>query len=117
LFKALGGFAVNRSKTTKLTTKMAEFINSQDKIALALAPEGTRSNKKYWKTGFYYIALEAKVPIAFAVMDYENRQIGIKDSFMPTGDIDADMEIIRNFFKDIKGKHPDKQGSIEIKPK
>lgn len=117
LFKALGGFSVNRSKTTSLTTRMAEFINSQDKIALALSPEGTRSNIKYWRTGFYYIALEAKIPIAFAVLDYENREVGIKDSFMPTGDIDADMETIKNYFSGTKGKHPNKQGPIQIKPK
>ncbi len=117
LFKALGGFGVDRSKTTKLTTRMAQFINSQEKIALALAPEGTRSNSKYWRTGFYYIALEAKIPIAMAVLDFENREVGIKDSFMPTGDIDADMEIIKAFYKDVKGKYPAKQGEIKIQPK
>ncbi len=117
LFKALGGFAVDRSKTTKLTTRMANFINSQEKIALALAPEGTRSNKKYWRTGFYYIALEAKIPIALAFLDYKNREVGVKDYFMPTGDIDADMQTIRRIYQDVQGKHPDKQGPIEIKPK
>jgi len=117
LFRALGGFGVDRNNKTKLTTRMAEFINSQDKIALALAPEGTRSNIKYWRSGFYYIALEAKVPIAMAVIDFENKEIGIKTSFMPSGDIEADMEIIRDFYKDVKGRFPEKQGPIEIKPK
>lgn len=117
LFKALGGFGVDRNNKNKLTTRMADFINSQDKIALALAPEGTRSKLKYWRTGFYYIALEAKIPIALAYFDYENRVIGIGKHFMPCGDIDADMEIIRDFYKDIKGKHPEKQGPIQIKPR
>ncbi|VAW40929.1 hypothetical protein MNBD_GAMMA01-318 [hydrothermal vent metagenome] len=117
LFKALGGFAVDRNSKNKLTTRMAEYINSQTEIALALAPEGTRSNIKYWRSGFYYIALEAKVPIAMAGLDFANKEIGIKKTFMPSGDIDADMEIIRDFYKDIKGRHPEKQGPITIKPK
>lgn len=117
LFKWFGGFAVDRSNKTKLTTRMAEFINSQEKIALALAPEGTRSRLEYWRTGFYYIALEAKVPIALAALDYGKRQVGIMDTFMPSGDINADMEIIREFYKDVKGKYPEKQSPIAIKPK
>jgi len=117
LFRALGGIGVDRNNKSKLTTRMAEFINSQDKIALALAPEGTRSKLTYWRTGFYYIALEAKIPIALAYFDYENRVIGIGKYFMPCGDIDADMDIIREFYKNIKGKHPDLQGPIQIKPK
>ena len=117
LFKALGGFGVDRNKTTSLTKRMAKFINSQDKIALALAPEGTRSNIGYWRTGFYYIALEAKVPIAMATIDYQHKEIGIKQSFMPTGNIEEDMHIIREFYQDIKGKYPEKQGPISIKPK
>lgn len=96
---------------------MAKFINTQDKIALALSPEGTRSNIKYWRSGFYYIALEANVPIAMAVLDYENREVGIKQTITPTGDIDADMKVIRAFYENVKGKLPHKQGPIQIKPK
>lgn len=117
LFKALGGFAVDRDNNTKFTTKMANYINSQDEIGLALAPEGTRSTSKYWRTGFYYIALEANIPIAMAYFDFPNKEIGIADSFMPCGDIEKDMEIIRAFYKDKQGKFPDKQGPIELKPK
>jgi len=116
LFKALGGFAVDRGNKTKFTTKMADFINSQDEIALALAPEGTRSNIKYWRTGFYYIALEANIPIALAYFDYTKKEVGIGSSFMPSGDINADMQIIRDYYQNIKGRHPKKQGPIEIKP-
>ena len=95
---------------------MANFINSQDKIALALAPEGTRSKLEYWRTGFYYIALEANVPIAMAALNYGKRELGIMESFIPTGDINADMKIIQNFYKDIKGKYPEKQSPVKIKP-
>lgn len=117
LFKALGGIPVDRDNKTKLTVKMAEFINSQDQIALALSPEGTRSNCKYWRTGFYYIALEAKIPIAMAIFDAEKKVVGVGGQFMPSGDIHADLEIIREFYKDIRGICPEKQGPIAIKPK
>ncbi|MCB1604151.1 MAG: 1-acyl-sn-glycerol-3-phosphate acyltransferase [Gammaproteobacteria bacterium] len=116
LFKWFGGFPVDRNNKTKLTTRMANFINSQDKIALALAPEGTRSKLEYWRTGFYYIALEANVPIAMAALNYGKRELGIMESFIPTGDINADMKIIQNFYKDIKGKYPEKQSPVKIKP-
>lgn len=117
LFRALGGIPVDRFNKTKLTSRMAEFINSQDKIALALAPEGTRSNSQYWRSGFYYIALEAKVPIAMAVLDFDKKEVGVKESFIPTGDLEADMDIIRTFYKGVNGKFPEKQGPIEINPK
>ncbi|MCF6289322.1 MAG: 1-acyl-sn-glycerol-3-phosphate acyltransferase, partial [Proteobacteria bacterium] len=100
LFKALGGFAVDRGQNTKFTTKMANYIQAQDEIALALAPEGTRSKSKYWKTGFYYIAMAANIPIALAYFDFDKKVVGIGFSFMPCGAIDQDMEIIRNFLKD-----------------
>jgi len=117
LFKALGGISVDRSNKTQLTTRMAEFINSQDEIALVLAPEGTRSKISYWRSGFYYIALEAKVPIVFAVFDFARKEIGMKDMFMPTGDLQADMKVIKEFYQDIAGRFPEKQGPVEIKPK
>jgi 1-acyl-sn-glycerol-3-phosphate acyltransferase len=70
-------------------------------------PEGTRSKVRYWKTGFYYIALTAKVPIVLAYMDYEKKRSGLGPALMPTGDIDADMKIIKAFYADVKGKNAD----------
>jgi 1-acyl-sn-glycerol-3-phosphate acyltransferase len=117
LFESLGGIDFDRKNSNNLTGRIANYIKSQDEVALALAPEGTRSKIEYWKSGFYYIALEAGVPIGLAGIDYGTKTLSLKKTIMPTGDIEADMEIIRNYYKDIKPKHPEKEGPIRIKPR
>lgn len=117
LFQAFGGIPVDRKNSTNLTKKIAEIIKSHDEIALALAPEGTRSKTEYWKSGFYYIALEANVPIALATIDYGSKTLRLDDHIHPTGDIEKDMEYIRNYYKLAKAKYPEKQGPIRVRPK
>jgi 1-acyl-sn-glycerol-3-phosphate acyltransferase len=104
----LGGMPVEREKTNNLVAASAEAIVAADfPVQLVVPPEGTRSKVRYWKTGFYYIALTAKVPIVLAYMDYEKKRSGLGPSLMPTGDIEADMKIIKAFYADIKGKNAD----------
>lgn len=62
---------------------------------------------RYWKTGFYYIALGARVPIVMAYMDYATKRSGLGPVFQPTGDIDADMAVVKAFYKPFKGRNPD----------
>lgn len=78
-----------------------------------MPPEGTRSKTRYWKTGFYYIALQAQVPIVLAYMDYSTRHSGLGPVFTPTGDVDADMASIKAFYAPFKGKNPDQFNSKE----
>jgi 1-acyl-sn-glycerol-3-phosphate acyltransferase len=83
-----------------------EAIEAADgPVQLIVPPEGTRSKVRYWKTGFYYIALGAKVPIVMAYMDYEKKISGLGPVFMPTGDIEADMVKIKAFYAPFKGKN------------
>ena len=82
-----------------------------------IAPEGTRSKINHWKTGFYYMALGAQVPIVLAYVDYPSRQIGIGPIIQPTGDIQADFAHVKAFYADKTGLHPDKQAPIEIHPR
>jgi len=117
IFEYLGGIPVDRSNRTNLTTRIANYIKSQDEVALALSPEGTRSKTEYWKSGFYYIALEAEVPIALATLDYGTKTLRVDDHIYPTGDIEKDMEYIQNYYKKAKAKYPEKQGPIRIKPR
>ena len=70
-----------------------------------MPPEGTRSKVRYWKTGFYYIALSAQVPIVMAYMDYEQKISGLGPVFNPTGDIEADMVKIKAFYAQFKGRN------------
>ena len=71
VMKWLGGIPVNRERSTNLVAASAEAIRTADRpLQLVVPPEGTRSKERYWKTGFYYIALSANVPIVMAYMDY-----------------------------------------------
>jgi 1-acyl-sn-glycerol-3-phosphate acyltransferase len=106
LMQWLGGIAVNREKSTNLVAASAEALVAADgKVQLIIPPEGTRSKARYWKTGFYYIALAAKVPIVMAYMDYPQKRAGLGPLFYPSGDIDKDMVAIKAFYAQFKGKN------------
>jgi 1-acyl-sn-glycerol-3-phosphate acyltransferase len=107
-FISLGAVPVDRKQKTSVSTQMVEWFQSQDNFQLAVAPEGTRSRNAQWKTGFYYIALSAGVPITLAYIDYNKKEVGIKTVFYPTGNVESDMEEIKNYYKDVKAKHPEK---------
>jgi 1-acyl-sn-glycerol-3-phosphate acyltransferase len=74
-------------------------------MQLIVPPEGTRGRTRYWKTGFYYIAAAARVPIVMAYMDYERKVSGLGPIFVPTGDIEADMARIKAFYAPFKGRN------------
>jgi 1-acyl-sn-glycerol-3-phosphate acyltransferase len=102
----LGGIAVDRSKSNDLVTASAHaLVTAQGALQLIVPPEGTRSKTRYWKTGFYYIALTAQVPIVMAYMDYERKVSGLGPMFIPTGDLEADMVRIKAFYAPFKGKN------------
>lgn len=116
-FHALGGIPVDRSVSTGFITQIARKMDTQDEIILGLAPEGTRSKTRYWKTGFYYIALQAKVPLCLGYIDYPSRTIGFGKMLYPSGEIEKDFAQIKAFYADKTGKYPEKQGPIKIKNK
>jgi 1-acyl-sn-glycerol-3-phosphate acyltransferase len=102
----LGGIPVQRSQTNNLVAASAAAIRAADgPLQLIVPPEGTRSKTRYWKTGFYYIALAAEVPIVMAYMDYSSKRSGLGPVFKPTGNADADMAAIRAFYAAFKGKN------------
>jgi 1-acyl-sn-glycerol-3-phosphate acyltransferase len=105
--KKMGGIPVNRKKKTFLSEQMVEVFNSQDSFYLAIAPEGTRKKNVQWKSGFYYIALSAHVPITLAYIDYKKKEIGVFDNFYPTGNAGSDMMAIKQHYKHVNGRNPD----------
>jgi 1-acyl-sn-glycerol-3-phosphate acyltransferase len=105
----LGGIAVERSKSNNLVQASAQALVAADgPVQLIVPPEGTRGQTRHWKTGFYYIARDAQVPIILAYLDYHRRVGGLGPIFTPTGDIDADMAEIKRFYAPIKGRRADK---------
>jgi 1-acyl-sn-glycerol-3-phosphate acyltransferase len=114
MISGMGALWIDRSPKEGQTEKRSMtqvmvdlFEEAKEPLTMLVTPEGTRSPSKQWKTGFYYAALEAKVPICMAFMDYKTRTTGIKQCFMPSGDINADMKIIMDFYKDKYGKYPE----------
>jgi len=102
----LGGIAVNREQSNNLVAASAEQLRlAPEPFQLIVPPEGTRSKTRYWKTGFYYIAQAAHVPIVMAYMDYADKRSGLGPVFQPTGDVDQDMATIKAFYAPFKGKN------------
>jgi 1-acyl-sn-glycerol-3-phosphate acyltransferase len=115
LIRALGGIEVNRRQRSNFVDQIVKILNQHDHLIIALAPEGTRTKANHWKTGFYYIALGARVPIAMGFIDYEKKVVGIGPYFYPSGDIQSDFDThIKVFYSDKIGKYPDKQGAIRL---
>lgn len=108
MFKKMGGIPVYRSKHNSMTDVLAEHAKNASSFQLCITPEGTRSLNPEWKKGFYYIAQKAEVPILLYGLDYEKKQIVCRKIIHPSGDVDKDMIEIKQYFKDFKGKHPEK---------
>jgi 1-acyl-sn-glycerol-3-phosphate acyltransferase len=102
----LGGIPVQRDKSTNLVAASVEAIKAASgPLQLIVPPEGTRSKTRFWKTGFYHIAVGAQVPIVMAYMDYEKKISGLGPVFEPTGNIEADMAQIKAFYANFRGKN------------
>ena len=108
LMRWLGGIAVDRSKNNNLVAASAqELAQASGTVQLVVPPEGTRGRTRHWKTGFYFIAQQAGVPIILAYLDYERRVGGLGPVFHPTGDVERDLQEIKRFYAPIKGKRAD----------
>ncbi|ANQ49344.2 1-acyl-sn-glycerol-3-phosphate acyltransferase [Flammeovirga yaeyamensis] len=111
----MGAVGIDRSpkvageKRLSMVEAMANLFETNKELALVIPPEGSRSLREEWKSGFYYVALTAKVPILLAYLDYEKKEGGIIEAFEPTGDIDADMKYITKVYQefDPKPKFPE----------
>ncbi len=114
-FRAIGGVAVKRDGRQNYIQQMTALFDRSEHLVLALAPEGTRSATDHWKTGFHAIARAANVPVVMAYFDYPNKQLGIGGLFYPSDDIEADFRLIREYYKDRRGKNPEKESLIQVR--
>jgi 1-acyl-sn-glycerol-3-phosphate acyltransferase len=103
-FKWMGGEPLERKKSENKVEAITKVFEELDEFRLAIAPEGTRKKVDKWKTGYYYIALSANVPIVPVSLDYPSKTICIGKEFYPTGDIEKDEIELRLFFKGRTGK-------------
>jgi 1-acyl-sn-glycerol-3-phosphate acyltransferase len=114
LMRALGGVAVDRTRRSNLVEQAAERLGESETLFLVVPPSGTRSRAPHWKSGFYHIARMARVPIVCAFLDYATKTGGIGPVFTPGGDIGADMDRLRLFYRDVRGRYPENETPIRL---
>ncbi|AEV15673.1 Acyltransferase [Thermus sp. CCB_US3_UF1] len=114
LLTLMGGIPVDRSRRKGLVDQVAAILRERE-VAILITPEGTRGKAPYWRTGFYYMALKAGVPIALGYADFHRKEVGVGGYLWPTGDLKRDFAAIRAFYQDKVGLRPEKQGPIRIR--
>jgi len=112
ILRALGGIPLDRNVPRTAVRKAVDAYTENDEFYFGLAPEGSRSQRPHWKTGFYRIAEGANVPVVLGFLDYGNRRLGLGPTIDITGHRSADLMKIRDFYKDIAGRWPEKSGPI-----
>lgn len=103
-FKWMGGEPIERTSKQNKVEQIVELFNSKEEFRLAIAPEGTRKKVDRWKTGFYYIAHHAKVPITSVAFDYSTKTVKISEPFYTTGHYEQDLQDLQEFYKGVVGK-------------
>ncbi|QYA26545.1 acyltransferase [Gramella sp. MT6] len=106
-FKMVGGSPIDRSGNKNKVDAIAQIFKEKDIFRLAMSPEGTRQKTDKWRTGFYYIALKAEVPIIRVAFDYGTKKVKISDAYWPTGDFEKDYTEIFSFYDGVQGKIPE----------
>jgi 1-acyl-sn-glycerol-3-phosphate acyltransferase len=114
--KSIGGVPINRRERSGFITAMLAEFRKREWMWLAVAPEGTRSYTDHLKSGFYQIALAANIPIGLAYIDYGRRHVGIDTYVRMTGDRERDMDVMRRYYADKRGRVVGKTGRIALRP-
>ena len=107
IFRLLGGYPVDRSKHNNFVDAVCEIFKNQSTFSICLTPEGTRSYAPNWKTGFYYIAMQSKVPIIMVGFDYNSKTVFAEPPYTPTGNIEEDIEYMKKYYRKMTGKNPE----------
>lgn len=114
--RLMGGISVDRRARHNVVQQVVDVFDKAETLVLAVPPEGTRGRAEYWKSGFYHIAAGARIPLVLGFLDYGKKEGGFGPSLIPGGDQEADLQVMRDFYRDIKGKHPECFGPIEFRP-
>ncbi|MEY2923438.1 MAG: hypothetical protein RL108_2064 [Bacteroidota bacterium] len=106
-FRYMGGAALDRTGGLNKVDSIAAIFDKKETFRLAVAPEGTRKYVSELKTGFYYIALKANVPIIPVAFDFGNKEVRFGKPLLPSGDYDSDIRILNQHFIGVTGKIPE----------
>ncbi len=106
-FRWMGGTPIDRSKHNDTVKSTVKIFNEREQFRLALSPEGTRKKVTKWKTGFYYIAKAAEVPIVLIAFDYGKKEVKVSEAIYTTDNKEEDFKNYKKFFEGVKGKIPE----------
>lgn len=110
----MGGIPVDRGKSGNYVDLMVAEFAKRAEFMLTIAPEGTRGKVRQWRTGFYHIAMGAKVPLVCGLMDYRRKVVGLGPAIWPTGDYARDMEQVTAFYSQCTPKYPERGNASAI---
>lgn len=113
--RRVGGIPVRRQLRENLVGELATLFRTQDRLVLVVAPEGTRAESAYWKSGFYQVAHQAGVPVVLGYLDFGRRRAGFGPALTLSGDAATDMDEIRKFYSDKTGLYPSLVGPIRLR--
>jgi len=116
LMRYWGGVAVDRSAPMGATRQLAQQMLASETFWIGITPEGTRTYRPHWKSGFYHLALTANVPLLLVRFDYGKKELHLVDTLMPSGDVERDMDAIRAVYQGCQALYPDHAAPIELAP-
>jgi len=116
LMRYWGGIAIDRRASMGATRQLAKTMLDEKWCWIAITPEGTRSYRPHWKSGFYHLATTAKVPLLLVYMDYRTKTLSLVDTLTVSGDQEADMAAIAAVYEGRQGKYPDQAAPIKLAP-
>lgn len=115
VMRKLGGIPVDRSHPHGLVRELKRRYDEADNLIIVITAKGTRKKMPYWKSGFYWLAHSANVPILCSYHNYEKKEVHVGLTIRPSGDVKKDMDILRRYFSDMRGKHPELEDTIRLK--
>jgi len=117
VMRKVGAVGIDRSGPHHVVEAMIEEFERRDRFLLGIPPEGTRGRAPFWKSGFYRIALGAKVPVVPGYLDYGRKRAGLGPPITMTGDPRADMDKLRAYYAEVAPKphDPSKFGPIALR--
>ena len=115
VMRSLGGIPIRRDTKNDIVSQMVEAFRTTHALILVIPAEGTRDRADYWKSGFYHIARQAKVPVTPTFLDWGRKVGGYGAAYQLTGDLTEDMDHFRHFYAGMTGKFPDKFGPIRLR--
>lgn len=113
--RSVGGIPVDRAAPAGLVEELIASATSSERFQLVIAPEGTRKPKRYWKSGFYRIAVEAGLPIQLGSCDGPTKTLEFGPTIRPTGDVRADMDLLRAYYADKHGVHSERKTEARLR--